>query len=153
MALKPMTPEQLFDSLLTATAAHKAGGGDDDDRKRDAWLGQFVFAFANDEGEEATSFQGTIPQALMMMNGELMEEAVGGKPGQLPGRPARAGPRQRRAARRVHGQQPLPGRPEPLPDRQGAAAGRASSSSSNPDTIWRPRRTCSGPCSTPTNSS
>ena len=25
MALKPMTPEQLFDSLLTATAAHKAG--------------------------------------------------------------------------------------------------------------------------------
>ena len=26
MTLKPMTPEQLFDSLLTATAAHKAGG-------------------------------------------------------------------------------------------------------------------------------
>ena len=28
MTLKPMTPEQLFDSLLTATAAHKAGGGE-----------------------------------------------------------------------------------------------------------------------------
>ena len=28
MTLKPMTPEQLFDSLLTATAAHKAGSGE-----------------------------------------------------------------------------------------------------------------------------
>ena len=80
MALKPMTPEQLFDSLITATAAHKAGG-DDTSKIRDQWLGQFVFAFANDEGEEGSSFQGTIPQALMMMNGELMEKAVGGRSG------------------------------------------------------------------------
>ena len=81
MTLKPMNPEQLFDSLLTATSAHKAGGDKDAGRKRDQWLGQFVFAFANDEGEEGSSFQGTIPQALMMMNGELMEKATGGKPG------------------------------------------------------------------------
>ncbi|MEJ7637644.1 MAG: hypothetical protein WKF75_06545 [Singulisphaera sp.] len=81
MALKPMTPEQLFDSLLVATAAHKAGGGGDTDRRRDAWMGQFIFAFANDEGEESSSFQGTIPQALMMMNGELMEKAVGANRG------------------------------------------------------------------------
>jgi hypothetical protein len=81
MNLKPMTPEQLFDSLLTATAAHKAGSGEADDKKRDAWLKQFVFAFANDEGEEGSTFSGTIPQALMMMNGDLMEQAVGGKGG------------------------------------------------------------------------
>ena len=80
MALKPMTPEQLFDSLLTATAAHTAGGGGHD-RRRDQWLNQFIFTFANDEEEEGSSFQGTIPQALMMMNGELMEKAVGGIPG------------------------------------------------------------------------
>jgi len=80
MSLKPMTPEQLFDSLITATAAHKASGGDTS-KKRDQWLGQFVFAFANDEGEEGSSFQGTIPQALMMMNGDLMEQAVSGKSG------------------------------------------------------------------------
>ena len=49
--------------------------------QRDAWLKQFIFAFANDEGEEGSSFQGTIPQALMMMNGDLMEQAVGGKSG------------------------------------------------------------------------
>jgi hypothetical protein len=81
MALKPMTPEQLFDSLLVATSAHKVGGGDDNDKRRDAWMAQFIFAFANDEGEESSTFQGTIPQALMMMNGELMEKAVGGQPG------------------------------------------------------------------------
>jgi hypothetical protein len=81
MQLKPMSPEQLFDSLLTATRAHRAGSGDEDHRKRDAWLNQFLFTFANDETEESTSFQGTIPQALMMMNGDLMAQAVGGKPG------------------------------------------------------------------------
>ncbi|MHB1557062.1 MAG: DUF1549 and DUF1553 domain-containing protein [Isosphaeraceae bacterium] len=81
MPLRPMSPEQLFDSLLTATSAHKAGASDDGNRRRDAWLRQFTFAFANDEAEETTSFQGTIPQALMMMNGELMEQALSGKPG------------------------------------------------------------------------
>ena len=81
MTLKPMTPEQLFDSLLTATNAHKAGGEDVSGKKREQWLGQFVFAFANDEGDEGSSFQGTIPQALMMMNGELMAKATGGQSG------------------------------------------------------------------------
>jgi hypothetical protein len=81
MTLKPLTPEQLFDSLLTATSAHKAGGEGDAGKRREAWLRQFIFAFANDEGDEGSSFQGTIPQALMMMNGELMERATGGKPG------------------------------------------------------------------------
>jgi hypothetical protein len=81
MQLKPMTPEQLFDSLLTATSAHRPGAGDDGNRKRDAWMSQFLFAFGNDEAEEGSSFQGTIPQALMMMNGELMQEALSGKPG------------------------------------------------------------------------
>jgi hypothetical protein len=81
MQLKPMSPEQLFDSLLTATMAHRTGSGDDGNKKRDAWMRQFLFAFANDEAEESTSFQGTIPQALMMMNGELMRTALSGSPG------------------------------------------------------------------------
>jgi hypothetical protein len=81
MALKPMSPEQLFDSLLVATAAHKAGGDANTDKLRTAWANQFIFAFANDEAEESSTFQGTIPQALMMMNGELMEKACGGKAG------------------------------------------------------------------------
>ena len=80
MLVKPMTPEQLFDSLLTATAAHKAGGDGEPDRRRSQWLDQFVFAFGNDEGDEGT-FQGTIPQALLLMNSELMARATGGEPG------------------------------------------------------------------------
>jgi hypothetical protein len=86
MALKPMTPEQLFDSLLIATSAHKTADGEADDRKRDEWLKQFVVVFStNDEGEDGTNFQGTIPQALMMMNGKLMEQAVDGKSGHFLG--------------------------------------------------------------------
>ena len=81
MALKPMTPEQLFDSLLVATSAHKAGAAATPTRGGTPGWRQFIFAFANDEGEESSNFQGTIPQALMMMNGELMEKAVGGQPG------------------------------------------------------------------------
>ena len=81
-----MTPEQLFESLLTATSAHKAGGSGTERKQRDAWLRQFIFAFANDEGGEGTSFQGTIPQALMMMNGELMQNGHGGRSRELPGR-------------------------------------------------------------------
>ncbi|RUL82073.1 DUF1549 and DUF1553 domain-containing protein [Tautonia sociabilis] len=81
MTLKPMTPEQLFESLLTATQAHQAGGGGDSDARRDRWLRQFVFTFGNDEVSEGTSFQGTIPQALMMMNGDLITEATSCKPG------------------------------------------------------------------------
>ncbi|WP_337174199.1 DUF1549 domain-containing protein [Paludisphaera sp.] len=80
MALRPMSPEQLFDSLLTATAAHRPGTGRDDAR-RESWMRQFLFTFGNDEDDETTSFQGTIPQSLMMMNGDLMRDALSGKPG------------------------------------------------------------------------
>ncbi len=85
MQLKPMTPEQLFDSLITATSAHRGGATEDDQKRRENWLKQFLFAFANDEAEESTSFQGTIPQALMMMNGELMQQALSAKPGSFLG--------------------------------------------------------------------
>jgi hypothetical protein len=97
MPLKPLSPEQLFDSLLTATSAHRGGANDEDQRRRDAWLQQFLFAFANDEAEETTSFQGTIPQALMMMNGELMQQALSAKPGSFLGQLVAESQRQSRA--------------------------------------------------------
>ena len=40
-----------------------------------------MVTFANDEAGETSTFQGTIPQALELMNGELMSKAVGGEPG------------------------------------------------------------------------
>ncbi len=76
--LKSMTVEQLYDSLIIATNAHKSGTGswEKAEETRQKWLQQFVQAFGTDENDEATSFDGTIPQALMMMNGELMQSAL-----------------------------------------------------------------------------
>lgn len=82
MTLRPMTPEQLFDSLVTATSSHRAvAGSTRDDARRDTWMRQFLFVFGNDEDDETTTFQGTIPQSLMMMNGEMIRDAISEKPG------------------------------------------------------------------------
>ena len=42
---------------------------------------QFIIAFGTDENEETTTFNGTIPQVLMMMNGELVNKAASGEKG------------------------------------------------------------------------
>ncbi len=40
------------------------------------WLQQFNIAFGTDEGDDTTTFNGSIPQALMMFNGDLIKEAI-----------------------------------------------------------------------------
>ena len=76
--LKQMQAEQLFDSLIIASEAHKSGrlNWDQAEQQRQQWMRPFVVAFNTDENDEVTTFNGTIPQALMMMNGELIEDAV-----------------------------------------------------------------------------
>lgn len=78
MYMKSMQAEQLYDSLIVASSAHKAGRGgwEAQEGQRQRWMQQFVVAFDTDENDEATTFNGTIPQALMMMNSELMQKAV-----------------------------------------------------------------------------
>ena len=78
MYIKTMSPEQLYDSLIIATEAHKAGRSSwtEADKKKQQWMQQFVVAFDTDEADEATTFNGTIPQALMMMNSELVKNAI-----------------------------------------------------------------------------
>ena len=78
MYVKSMQAEQLYDSLIVATNAHKAGRSnwDQAEQQRQRWMQQFVIAFGTDEGDETTTFNGTIPQALMMMNGELVSNAT-----------------------------------------------------------------------------
>ncbi len=73
--LRQMQAEQLYESLLTATEADKAAG-EEGARKKDAWMSQFVIAFGTDEGDETTTFNGSIPQVLMMFNGELVKQAT-----------------------------------------------------------------------------
>jgi len=83
MYVKSMVAEQLFDSLIIATGANRAGGvsWDEAEKQRQDWLRQFVVVFGTDENDEMTTFNGTIPQALMLMNGPAIQRAVGAKEG------------------------------------------------------------------------
>ena len=74
--VRQLTAEQLYESLLTATEAAKATGGEDAAKTKDEWLSQFVIAFGTDEGDDATTFDGSIPQVLMMFNGDLVRRAT-----------------------------------------------------------------------------
>jgi hypothetical protein len=78
MYVKSLSAEQLYDSLIIATNAHKSGRAnwEEAERQRRMWMQQFVLAFGTDENDESTTFNGTIPQALMMMNGELVQNAI-----------------------------------------------------------------------------
>jgi hypothetical protein len=80
--LRQMQAEQLYESLIVATEAHKTRGSfEDQERQKSTWLQQFNTAFGTDENDEATTFNGTIPQALMMMNGDLVKRATSGEKG------------------------------------------------------------------------
>jgi len=83
--LRQMSPEQLYESLLVATQAEQAAQGDEakKEQMRRRWLDQFTIAFGTDENDETTVFNGTIPQVLMMMNGDLMQTATRCEPGTL----------------------------------------------------------------------
>ena len=82
MYVKPFTAEQLYDSLIVATDAHKSGRNyEQSERQRNEWLGQFVRTFGTDENDESTDFNGTVPQALVMMNGDLIRNAISGDQG------------------------------------------------------------------------
>ena len=80
--LRQMTAEQLYESLVVATAAEKTQGSyEEQEKTKQQWLSQFVIAFGNDEGLEATTFNGTIPQALMLFNGDLIKKATSNERG------------------------------------------------------------------------
>jgi hypothetical protein len=82
--LRQMEAEQLYESLLVATAADQTvRDSERRDEVRERWLRQFNTAFGTDDGGEATSFNGTIPQALALMNGPLVRRATGNQPGSM----------------------------------------------------------------------
>ncbi len=80
MPLKMMTPEQLLESVVTATRPLE-GSRDDPfigalfKLLRDQWMGMLVRNFGDDEGNEAT-YNGTILQALLLMNGGHINGAI-----------------------------------------------------------------------------
>lgn len=83
MYVKTMSMEQLYDSLIIATAADRAGSGgfDQAQQQRERMMRDFVQIFGGNDEDDATVFSGSIPQALLMMNGELVQQAISGKPG------------------------------------------------------------------------
>jgi hypothetical protein len=75
--LRQMRAEELYESLLVATEADQtATSYEEREKNKREWLSQFATAFGTDDNEETTTFDGTIPQTLMMMNGDLMEKAT-----------------------------------------------------------------------------
>lgn len=81
--LKSMTPEQLVDSIFTATNAENTKATDEErHRMYDEWLRDFTVNFGDDEGNE-TTFNGTVVQALLLMNGNKLNDVIKSKPGSL----------------------------------------------------------------------
>ena len=81
--LRQMEAEQLYESLIVATGADNTYSNEQSAEMKEKWLKQFSTAFGTDDNEEATSFNGSIPQALALMNGELVRRATGNQPGSM----------------------------------------------------------------------
>ena len=91
--VKPLSAEQFFYSLLQATDFErfqevrmkglKKQGGEDRknmlrqlERMKREHLKKFLFLLDNGEMEEIEAFNGTIPQALMMINGDMVNDTA-----------------------------------------------------------------------------
>ncbi len=75
MLLKALSPEQLFESLMIATEAKVGQTKEKKQNLRETWLTKLVVNFGDDEGSEGT-FNGTVVQALLMMNGQDINTAI-----------------------------------------------------------------------------
>jgi hypothetical protein len=74
MIMKSLTPEQLFESLMVSS--HGDSLNTEEKKKlREDWLGKLVSNFGDDEGNEV-NFNGTVVQALLMMNGKDLNDSI-----------------------------------------------------------------------------
>jgi hypothetical protein len=77
--IKPLSAEQFFYSMLEATGFERLQKRRDKGRlesmKRD-YLRRFLYLLDNGEMEEIEAFNGTVPQALMMINGSLVNDSA-----------------------------------------------------------------------------
>ncbi|AWM38665.1 hypothetical protein GobsT_31490 [Gemmata obscuriglobus] len=76
MPLKALSPEVLFDSLSLATRAESRLKDAEYKALKASWTGKLVRNFGDDEGNE-TTFNGTVVQALLLMNGKDLNNEVG----------------------------------------------------------------------------
>jgi hypothetical protein len=83
-----MTPVQLTNSILSASGyikmiELKKKSEDEIDKAKFRILQLFVYTFEDDEMNESEDFNGTISQALLMMNSDLTERVSEKKPGNI----------------------------------------------------------------------
>jgi len=82
--VRTMTPEQLFASMIEAIGVEdqykamerRAEGRDQATNERTNYIRQFRFTFGDDEQADVLEFDGTIPQALVMLNGDLLNRRM-----------------------------------------------------------------------------
>jgi len=74
-AVRALTPEQIMNSLMTASTVP---GATQTFRPRELFgaFRDFRYAFGDDEAAEVVEFQGTIPAALLMMNSPAIQRAT-----------------------------------------------------------------------------
>jgi hypothetical protein len=75
MPLKAMSPEVLYESFKVATKFEEETSRENRRRNRQSWEEKLVRTFGDDEGNEMT-FNGTMIQALLMMNGPDLNKAL-----------------------------------------------------------------------------
>jgi hypothetical protein len=75
MPLKALSPEVLFEALATATKADVQVDPETRKTNKERWMQRLVANFGDDEGNEMT-FNGTIVQALLMMNGADLNSEI-----------------------------------------------------------------------------
>jgi hypothetical protein len=80
MLPKVMSPEELFESLMAATGPHEREKAQE---LRGRWLDSLITNFGDDEGNEV-SFNGTVVQALMLMNGTDLNTVIAPAKGEGP---------------------------------------------------------------------
>lgn len=75
-----MNSDQLFNSMLVATSVDKAlrlKSKDEYEERKSMVKRYYVFLFDNDDNQgNQEEFQGTIPQALFLMNGKMTNDAL-----------------------------------------------------------------------------
>jgi hypothetical protein len=80
--VRPLTPEQLYDSVRTVTAIDRTSKSADAASERAEFVRRFLETFGEDEPQTgAPRFDGTVTQGLMMMNSPVMDRATSCSPG------------------------------------------------------------------------
>ena len=80
--VKPLSAEQFFHSMLQATGFERLQKRRDRgqlEAMKQRHLDRFLFLLNNGEMEELEAFNGTVPQALMMINGTLVNDSANHK--------------------------------------------------------------------------